>query len=325
MSQQSTAAPLAADVPPPAEPSRSRELIQSITSDYFNISDGNGRPIASLIVLVDRARVPVRAELHLNGNPGEESSRQAVRQAQHVLEERYSGPETLPMQVWQSIARSDPLPVPLPPLEEKQRAASATTSRASARASKLSADAAERAKMIPWQPFAIGVAALALVALLWGLVSWWRGDSTPVAGPASGGVTETVNTDLTGVDLAPVETPIPGSTGGTGGSGSDSTGANTSEGSDLKPSIHANADLTHGMRVRIRKDLRLVLRSEPGANAGEPVGYMQNGQEAEIIGGPVQLQGVSDTIVWWEVRLDDGNIAWAAANTSEVTLLEPAD
>lgn len=328
MSQQTTAAqhgeddaPAREDAQHTAETSRARDLVQSIVSDYFNISDGAGRPVASLIVLVDRARVPVRAELHLNGNPGEEVSRQCVRQAQHILEERYRGPETLPMQVWQSIPRSDPLPVPLPPADEKARVAGGA--RATSRAGGLTADTAA-GKAIPWQPFAIGVAALALVALIWGLISWVRPDTPAAEGPTSGGVTETVEGALPEGDLAPVEEPMD-----TGGAAQDpgaaiDAAAEPAE-SDLPTSRFAHPELTRGMRVRIIDTKRLTLRSEPGANAGEAVGYMQNGQEAEIIGGPRLLQGNSDTIVWWEVRLDDGNIAWAAANTSEETLLEPAD
>jgi hypothetical protein len=77
--------------------------------------------------------------------------------------------------------------------------------------------------------------------------------------------------------------------------------------------------------VRIKPGLRLTLRSEAGADAGESVGFMENSQEAVIIAGPTQLPGNSDTIIWWFVRLDNGVEAWAAANTSELTLLEPVE
>jgi hypothetical protein len=78
------------------------------------------------------------------------------------------------------------------------------------------------------------------------------------------------------------------------------------------------------MRIAIVPGLQLALRSEPGADAGEVVGSMSDGEEATIIGGPRMTQGDSDTIVWWLVQLDDGAQAWAAANTSQQTLLVPA-
>jgi hypothetical protein len=78
------------------------------------------------------------------------------------------------------------------------------------------------------------------------------------------------------------------------------------------------------MRVAIVPGLRLALRSEPGAEAGVVVGDMVDGEEATVIGGPRMTQGDSDTIVWWLVQLDDGTQAWAAANTSQQTLLVPA-
>jgi hypothetical protein len=65
------------------------------------------------------------------------------------------------------------------------------------------------------------------------------------------------------------------------------------------------------------------LRSQPGADAGIVVGAMSDGQVATIIGGPHMTQGDSDTIVWWLVELEDGTQAWAAANTSQQTLLMP--
>jgi fumarylacetoacetate (FAA) hydrolase len=70
-------------------------------------------------------------------------------------------------------------------------------------------------------------------------------------------------------------------------------------------------------------DLTLTLRTEAGAAAGEPTGFMQNQQEAILIGGPIWMPGDTDTIVWWYVRLDNGQEAWAPANTSRLTLLEP--
>ena len=57
-------------------------------------------------------------------------------------------------------------------------------------------------------------------------------------------------------------------------------------------------------------------------SAGEEIKLV--GPGATIINGPLQTKGRSDTIVWWYVQFEDGTQAWAAANTSEVTLLQTA-
>jgi hypothetical protein len=49
---------------------------------------------------------------------------------------------------------------------------------------------------------------------------------------------------------------------------------------------------------------------------------MANQQEATVMAGPAMTQGISDTIVWWHVRLDSGVEAWAPANTSDGPVLE---
>jgi hypothetical protein len=92
---------------------------------------------------------------------------------------------------------------------------------------------------------------------------------------------------------------------------------------ELPKSRNARDDLGIGMRVTIVPGLQLALRSQPGADAGIVVGVMRDGQAALIIGGPHMTQGDSDTIVWWLVELEDGTQAWAAANTSQQTLLMP--
>jgi uncharacterized protein YgiM (DUF1202 family) len=65
----------------------------------------------------------------------------------------------------------------------------------------------------------------------------------------------------------------------------------------------------------------VALVSEPGPDQSKVIGHIKAGDEATIIGGPVLLQGNTDTIVWWQVQFDDGSQAWVPANTSDVTLL----
>jgi len=302
MTQQTLAAPLPGN--PSAPSPRARDLVQLTPADYFSVSDIDGKPIASLLVLVDSTKRPVRAELHLNGTATDEIGRQAVRQSQHIIEERYTGPEVLPMQVWQSFLRSDPLHIPLGPVENgAQGAVRAATVE--------SGGMAFIVKLL-----SIGVVALVLLALLAGIVNRTRAGS-PVSittAPVGGGLTSPSEpaSDVTIPETAmpPVDQPLP---------------AEAAAQIDLPVSKFAEPDLTIGRRVRISDTAKLTLRTEPGANAGEAIGYMQDGQQATIIGGPTQLKGISDTIVWWEVQLDDGRTAWAAANDSNMRLLELVD
>ncbi len=302
MTQQTLAAPIAGT--PSAPSPRARDLVQLTLADYYSVSDNEGKPIASLVVLVDSTKRPVRAELHLNGTATDETGRLAVRQSQHIIEERYTGPEELPLQVWQSFLRSDPLHIPLGPVD-------------SALAPIVDEDSEGSGLGYAFllKVVSIGVAALVLLALLAGIVNQMRGDNEPTvaASPLSGGI-EAVTDPIGDVvipetALPPIDQPLPA----------------VVDAIDLPTSKWADPDITIGRRVRIRDGRKLTLRTEPGASAGEVVGYMQEAMEATVIGGPTQLQGISDTIVWWEVQLDDQGTAWAAANDSNGTLLELVD
>lgn len=92
----------------------------------------------------------------------------------------------------------------------------------------------------------------------------------------------------------------------------------------LEPSVMADNRLMVGMVARIRPGYRSFVRSAPGPDAGESVGFMENGATARLLGGPVWKEGNTDTIVWWYVETETGIRGWTPANTSELTLLEPA-
>jgi hypothetical protein len=91
----------------------------------------------------------------------------------------------------------------------------------------------------------------------------------------------------------------------------------------LPPSRNANPNIGVNQTVRIRDQLKSFVRSQPGPDQGEALGFMQDGETAVVLGGPVMLQGETDTIVWWYVELNDGTRGWTPANTSELALLEP--
>lgn len=280
-----------------ADSSRARDLLQPIEAQFFNVARNDGTPIAGLIVLVDSKHNPVRAELHLHEGISDESGRQAVRQAQHIIEDRYSGPEAIPMQVWQSFLRSDhPLPVQLNPEPTKSKAKSS-----------ISAPTLPSMQAVPWKPVGIFVGALAIVALIWGLWSWLGPDNS-TTGPESGGLVAPVGeaAGLEGQQLTAVE------------ESALTTG-------DLPVSVNANANISLGKRVEMLTGLSQPVRSQPGANAGEAIGTLEAGNEVLIVGGPTLLPGQSDTIVWWEIQFSADQTGWVAANNSSRPLLQPLE
>lgn len=92
---------------------------------------------------------------------------------------------------------------------------------------------------------------------------------------------------------------------------------------NLPASRNANPAIGVNQTVRIREQYKSFVRSQPGSDQGEAIGYLQDGQTAVVVGGPQLLPGDSDTIVWWYVQLPDGTRGWTPANTSTLSLLEP--
>jgi hypothetical protein len=264
--------------------------LQSIPADYYNITTVDGAPVAGLIVLMDRKQRPVRAELHLHDSTLGPLQDLAQRQAYLLIQDRYSGEQPLPLNVLRSHLEHARVSVPL--------AAAAPPS---------AIPAWGRAAMIAFLAF-----------LLFGGVGWFLNDllTGNVAGVvdanppiASGGILEPA---APMPDLEQAQEPLP-----------DPAMTRIFETNDLPVSQNA-LPLDINQRVRIRPGYEVALRTEPGATAGSVIGSIQGGAEATIVNGPVWMEGISDTIVWWYIRLDDGTQAWVAANTSEFTLLEPA-
>lgn len=160
-----------------------------------------------------------------------------------------------------------------------------------------------------------------LAGLIWLAFLWMRPDGGEVADSPDDALPASATTVVV-ADAAPV---VAGDqlTVAAGAAALEPASAAPSD-AQLPPSQNARPDLGIGMRVAIVPGLQLALRSEPGADAGQVVGAMTDGDVVTIIGGPRTTQGTSDTIVWWLVQLDNGSQAWAAANTSEQTLLVPA-
>ncbi len=262
--------------------------LQAIHADYYNITNASGAPLGGLLVLLDRKNRPVRAELQLNESSVGPLQELAQRQAYLLVSDRYTALHPIPFNVVRSRLEQERISIPL--------------------------QAPPPPSVIPgWlRPALLLLAA----ALLFGTLGWWlnslfSGDSSPTQ------TTALVPTTAV-VESAPALTAVPVD---------PSTGVEEVrifQTNDLPASRNA-LTLNVGQRVRIRPGYQVALRSEPGATAGEVLGSLDGGTEATIINGPVWLEGNTDTIVWWKLRLDDGSAAWVAANTSDLTLLEPAE
>lgn len=258
--------------------------LQAVQAEYYTIVDAEEWPIAGLIVLVDRRKQPVRAELHLYEELSDHRNEFALRQAQIVISERYYSEEPLQMQVMQSYAWRETLQV-----------------RASAEPVDTTTDPMAFVQQY-WQYILAGSAALVLIALLWAVTAFFRSgnDDTPTTTAVTGQTAAEASAPV----AAASATPIPPQTNG------------------LANSHNADPSLAVGQRLRVLSGIDGVsLVSEPGPDQTKVIGHLKAGDEAAIIGGPVLLQGNSDTIVWWHVQLDDGTQAWIPANTSEITLL----
>ena len=256
--------------------------LQAVQADYYTIVDAEEWPIAGLVVLLDRRKQPVRAELHLYEELADHRNEFALRQSQLIINERYYSAEPIQLQVMQSYAWRETLQW-----------------RTSAEPLAQAADPLAFVQQY-WQYILAASAALVLIALIWAVSAFFRSrDETPT--PTTTTMEESQTPAVAGV-AAPAAAPA--------------------QDNGLPPSQRADANLAVGKRMRVLSGIEgVALTSEPGPDQANVIGHIKAGDEATIIGGPVLLQGNSDTIVWWQVQFDDGRQAWVPANTSDVTLL----
>jgi hypothetical protein len=265
---------------------------QPLDAEYYNFTGDDGRLNAGLIVLLDGEGHAQRAELRYYNPLPIQVQNAILRQAQTLLAERYLGVDrTTPLYVVEGNIAQAPVEVlhtmvPPPPAENSYQL---------------------------W-PVLLGLLALlALVMLVWVFSNWMRGGSTVAEVPATEAAPAAA-----AMQAAPSQaTPLAASAA----ANAAPPGMQTN---NLAPSTMANPELDVGSRAQIRPQLQSFVRTLPGPDQGEPVGYLQNATTVTIIGGPVWLPGESDTIVWWYVELPDGTSGWTPANTSTLTLLDPA-
>jgi hypothetical protein len=246
--------------------------------------------------------MPVRAELHLYDDLQPHVQEAAIRQARLVLQERYFGGVPVPVRILEMFQVREEMLVRLPPLG----------ARPTMSVPKIQIP-------VQWRPHAmIGAAVVALLILFWIgyaiLGAGSDGEETPVV----------ANTPEADSQASGAVTDAPAAAEGEEEPVSEEVAPPATNPGDFPVSRNARSDLGIGMRVQVVPGLRVALRSEPAADRGITVGEMGDGDIVTIVAGPEYTAGDSDTIVWWFVTLANGTQAWAAANTSQQTLLIPA-
>ena len=269
-----------------------RPLLEPTSAHYYTLSDQEGRLLAGLTVLLDGEMRALRAELNFHENPPVQTQNSLIRQAKNIVMRNYAGSgESTEISIMES---------------RRQEAALVSHS---------GAPLYRKESSYRLWPIAASIGILFLVVLVVVLmVLFFRGGEETTASAALPTAQPTATpTVVAGAPPGSVEMQ----------SSDGQTYYATTNG--LPTSKYADARLAPGDNARIRRGLASFVRSEPGATAGEELVAIESGQGGQIVGGPVWLQGDQDTIVWWFLELDDSGIqGWAPANTSEMTVLEPA-
>ena len=258
--------------------------LQAIHGDYFNITDSSGAPLAGLLVLMDRKERPVRAELHLHESTTGALYDQAIRQAQLLVADRYFGPGQMPLIVLYARLAQERIPVPL--------------------------QAPPPPSGLPRWARPVALALIGLI--VFGALGWFLNDLLGGTDSSANSEAAAVAADQPAAEEAAPAQPV-----------AEQPAGRLFETNGLPVSRNA-LPLDLGQKVQLRAGIQgVTLRTLAGATAGDVIGYLEPPTQATLVNGPIWLQGNSDTIVWWFVRTDRGVEAWAPANTSEFTLLEP--
>ena len=268
---------------------RQRSMMQQYPARYYDFMGEDGQREANMMVVLDSQGRAMQAVLQYDRTLPTFTQNKVQRQAQGLLGSRFLGSSPItPLYIFEFGEQLDRIDV---------------------------AHTGEDAQAGPEGSvnllyIALGILGMFLVVglLFWMLNSLFRGRqeiAAPTMTPVA--MVQDVNASAPAAAVPTADVTAPG------------IQTNGLPGSKL-----ANAAIGVGTTVKIRTGLRSFVRSQPGSDQGEVVGYLQDGDTALVIGGPTWLAGDSDTIVWWFVDLPDGVRGWTPANTSQFTLLDVA-
>lgn len=328
-----------------AAPVAARPLPAVISSDYYNLTEADGWPVAGLLVFLDRQHTPVRAEVHLYDNTMGRRQDAALQIAYRVLEEQYRAPSEesarLPVRIMRTRQQLDTVGVRLDigePIQDSRFGA---------------------AGIGEWNNARTLLALLLALLLIGGIVGALAlRQRSPVSSvPAGADTAAPAQSDVSdllpaGAPPAPVnETAMAADTVGT----SPATGAAAAsqeataavpptagsapiverpsledyvnpyppQTNDLPPSTVA-----HPFTLLDRAEVvvgHLAFQTEPNPDTAFSFAWKEAGTQVTIVGGPVRLAGDSGTIEWWFVAADDGKEGWMASNGSTQRYLNPVE
>ncbi len=329
-----------------AAPVAARPLPAVISSDYYNLTEADGWPVAGLLVLLDRQHTPVRAEVHLYDNTMGRRQDAALQIAYRVLEEQYRAPSEesarLPVRIMRTRQQLDTVGVRLDigdPIQDSRFGAAgiegwnntrtlltlllallligavvgafALRQRSPGASAPAGADAAVPAQsdaMSDLLPAGAPPVPVDETSMAAGTVG-----ASPVPDVAATSQEATESMPPAAVSAAAVEWP----------SLKDYVNPYPAQTNDLPPSTVAypftlldRAEVVAG---------HLAFQTEPNPDAAFSFAWKEAGTQVTIVGGPVRLEGDSGTIEWWFVAADDGTEGWMASNGSTQRYLDPVE
>ena len=319
-----------------AAPQAARPLPAVISSDYYNLTEADGWPVAGLLVFLDRQHTPVRAEVHLYDNTMGRRQDAALQIAYRVLEEQYRAPSEesarLPVRVMRTRQQLDTVGVRLDvgePISEPRFAGGGIGQWTNAR------------------PLLVLLLAVLLVGGVVGVLALRQRTPTPsaTAGPDTPAPAQSAipaemlqagaPPALVDETSAAVAAPAVASGAETGSAATASAPAAAVEWPTLEDYVNPHSPRTndlppstvaHPFALLDRAEIvvgHLAFQTEPNPDTEYSFAWKESGTQVTIIGGPVWLEGDSGTIEWWFVATDDGTEGWMASNGSTQRYLNP--